>query len=271
MFESSDIEGLKSGISALEKTFTEFGNTLKDINNYINENINVGPDSAVFGELGGRLLDRWNENAATFSDFQANFESWNQLIAVVASQQGEFTAETMAQYKDTLASNKSTGSTLTSDSESGLSVQEMRDEKLEQSMVSSGTWKGTEGSGTVYEYYDADGHLVTVHKDKNDETVVKKEVRNINKDGSEGSAIETIDYGSGVDENGNVNATISTKDENGKTSSKIERSYNEDGTYVDIYYDADGTEVDKKFYNTDGSVRKPEIEETLDEETEATV
>lgn len=100
MAESFNIEGVKKEMNNIQHSFDEFAQKLSEINEYINENINKSESSAVFGELGAKLLNLWNYNSATFGDFYSNFESWSAVVSLITANNYEFTEETIAKYKD---------------------------------------------------------------------------------------------------------------------------------------------------------------------------
>lgn len=88
--EKFDYAAVKSSMDSLNTIFEEFAKNLRDINNEINDNVNVGPDSALFGEYGARLLDTWNQNASTFGDFYENFNSWSEMVTTIAANNESF-------------------------------------------------------------------------------------------------------------------------------------------------------------------------------------
>ena len=119
--EKFNVEKIKNKMNTLEIAF----NALSDANKIVNEEVNVGPGSVLFGEIGIVLLNIWNENASTFGDFHANFESWAQVVSVIAANNISFTEETIKTYKDN-------GSTLTyNDSATGtrLTISSLREVK----------------------------------------------------------------------------------------------------------------------------------------------
>ena len=63
----------------------------------MNELVNNGADSAIFGEVGSTLLNTWNYNASTFGDFHNNFQNWTEVVSVIAANNAEFvvTAESI--------------------------------------------------------------------------------------------------------------------------------------------------------------------------------
>ena len=129
--EKFNVEEVKNKMNTLETAFNALSDALSEANKIVNEEVNVGPESALFGELGTILLNTWNENASTFGDFHANFESWAQVVSVIAANNMSFTEETIKAYKDD-------GSTLTyKDSATGtrLTISSLREMKgYEQSV-----------------------------------------------------------------------------------------------------------------------------------------
>ena len=97
MNDTFNVEEVKTKMSTLETKFEEFATTLKDVNTVVNELVNNGADSAIFGEVGSTLLNTWNYNASTFGDFHNNFQNWTEVVSVIAANNAEFvvTAESI--------------------------------------------------------------------------------------------------------------------------------------------------------------------------------
>lgn len=117
MADIFNYEGVKSCMGTLDSKFSEFAEILKKANDYVNENIHVSHDSALYGDLGKKMLDSWNENASTFSDFYENFTSWSQLMASIMASYGNFENQTVQQA---LGTHQTTGAKM-------KGVQETRD------------------------------------------------------------------------------------------------------------------------------------------------
>lgn len=98
--ESFNVEGVQSAMSSLEEHFTSFAETLADANGYIETIINVGEDSAVFGDYGSKLQNIWNQNYVTFDNFHKNFESWSEVVALISANNADFTVGAEAVYRD---------------------------------------------------------------------------------------------------------------------------------------------------------------------------
>lgn len=75
---------LTSYAKELDEAFTEFGKVLAEVNELVNTSVNVTPDSSVYGTYGDKLLNLWNNNTSTFSDFKTNFQAWSQAVAVIS-------------------------------------------------------------------------------------------------------------------------------------------------------------------------------------------
>lgn len=161
--ESMNVEGVKAKMGELEVLFTEFADKLKDINDYVNLNVNNGSDSAIFGEVGTKLLNIWNDNAATFGDFHANFESWAKMVSLITVNNLEFADEVLKIYK-------SNGSNLAGVSDNRLEKVNTSPVVIQENNSKHGkTYEYYDGNGNrVREYKDADGNLFIVHiSDKN--------------------------------------------------------------------------------------------------------
>ncbi len=99
MAETFNSEGVKAKMSELETHFQKFAETLKDINTTVNELVNNGPDSAIFGEVGSSLLNTWNYNSSTFGDFHANFQNWTEVVSVIAANNAQFVVAAESIYR----------------------------------------------------------------------------------------------------------------------------------------------------------------------------
>lgn len=100
MSETFNSDAVKSKMSQLEGKFTEFATTLSEINTIVEDLVQNGEGSAVHGVVGQSLLRMWEENAATFQDFQANFDEWSKVVSVISHNNSEFEVAAKAIYKD---------------------------------------------------------------------------------------------------------------------------------------------------------------------------
>lgn len=246
MADIFNYEGVKACMGTLDSKFSEFAEILKKANDYVNENIHVSHDSALYGDLGKKMLDSWNENASTFSDFYENFTSWSQLMASIMASYGNFENQTVQQA---LGNHQTTGAKM-------KGVQETRDaikfntdladvkEKVGKgyTVLEQGVQEKVDlGNGqTRYTYID--GTSVTYITNANGEvtrTIVEKT------DGTIESNYKLEDGGSLVEK----------YDKNGKAvSSDI---VDPKGTVVMTREYSDRYEAEKViYYNSDGSVKR---------------
>ena len=173
MAERFDVENVKSKMAEIEAVFEQFANTLKQLNDYVETSINVSPDSAVYGDVGGRTLQIWDSNASTFGDFHANFESWAQVISLISASNQEFTNAAVMAYKDTAGTldgiegareyisnnyKKTSASAFSDLSEDSQRV--LLNASLEKNGVTSS--KNEDG---VTEFKDAKGNVIATYKD----------------------------------------------------------------------------------------------------------
>ena len=98
--ESFNVLGVQKAMESLEEYFTSFAETLADANGYIETIINVGEDSAVFGDYGSKLQNIWDQNYVTFDNFHKNFESWSEVVALISANNADFTVGAEAVYRD---------------------------------------------------------------------------------------------------------------------------------------------------------------------------
>ena len=235
--EKFNVEEVKNKMNTLETAFNALSDTLSEANKIVNEEVNVGPESALFGELGTILLNTWNENASTFGDFHANFESWAQVVSVIAANNMSFTEETIKAYKDD-------GSTLTyKDSATGtrLTISSLREMKGYEQSVNYIKGKFSDEKYDVTEGVDS-----LFVKDKEGNLVVEYIMEN-------GKITSTKWY----DSDGNYSVITYEVGEDGKLKKNV------------TYYDANGNVIEKpsSFYK-DGTLRPDLTGSSVDEPTE---
>ena len=92
--EKFDYEAVKSKMNELDALFGQFAAKLKEANDLVNSEVNTGAVSAIYGITGTNVLNTWNQNAATFSDFRDNFDKWSTLVTIVSMNNMNFDAET---------------------------------------------------------------------------------------------------------------------------------------------------------------------------------
>lgn len=88
-------DGVEECMNRLGDKFTEFEELLRKANNYVNDNIGVDKESAIYGEHGKKILNVWNDNASSFAEFYKNFEMWNEIVASMARSYTTFYRNTM--------------------------------------------------------------------------------------------------------------------------------------------------------------------------------
>ncbi len=235
--EKFNVEEVKNKMNTLETAFNALSDALSEANKIVNEEVNVGPESALFGELGTILLNTWNENASTFGDFHANFESWAQVVSVIAANNMSFTEETIKAYKDD-------GSTLTyKDDTTGerKSISSLREEKAQEQTIN---YVKNNFPEDKYDITESDNSLVI--KDKNGNIVVEYSMEN-------GKITSTKWY----DSDGNYSVITYEVGEDGKLKKNV------------TYYDANGNVIEKpsSFYE-DGTLRPDLTGSSGDESTE---
>lgn len=205
---------LKEAAGRLDSSFSQFASILMEANDLVNSRVNASCDECVFGAYGNQLLEMWNSNVPTFSEFKANFEAWSRAVSVIATRDENTEAIATAIYN-----NRATGADLTT--ATGQSVSEMREDiilstaKVDQNNNS--------GGGKTYRYYDENGVLTTRYENAEGEVWMQHS----------------------SDNNGNLVTTVCT-DSEGNTS-KIEFVRDADGNLVEkkvTFYDKDGKELE---------------------------
>lgn len=110
-------EVVKGKWDTLNSDFQAVGDILSSINESFNISVNVGANSAFYGIFGTNLLKEWNDNAASFDDFQKNFENWSNIISLIMASNVEVTEEVISQYQTT--GNEFTVNSIDTTGESG--------------------------------------------------------------------------------------------------------------------------------------------------------
>lgn len=267
MAERFDVENVKSKMAEIEAVFEQFANTLKQLNDYVETSINVSPDSAVYGDVGGRTLQIWDSNASTFGDFHANFESWAQVISLISASNQEFTNAAVMAYKDTAGTldgiegareyisnnyKKTSASAFSDLSEDSQRV--LLNASLEKNGVTSS--KNEDG---VTEFKDAKGNVIATYKDGVYYDADGKKIGNVEEykkwiekkytSSSDEKVIELpvkAEFSSLADAK-KMDGVETSELENGCTSAKWEK----DGYKYEAIYDSDGNLVGYKKYYAD--------------------
>lgn len=150
--EIFNVADLKEAAARLDTSFSEFANTLMELNDLVNSRVNASCDECIFGAgYGAQLLTMWNNNVPTFSDFKTNFESWSRAVSVIATRN-----ENTDTLVEAIYNNRTTGADLTTSS--GKTVSEMR-EAIETSTGSS----DASSSAATDIYFIQQGDKCTVH------------------------------------------------------------------------------------------------------------
>ena len=102
--EKFSVINVRNKMSNIENYFSEFSDTLSEINAFVQGNVNASLSSSAFGGLGGRLLAIWDHNASTFNDFHENFDNWAQVVAIIGANNNQFAIDALATYRDTAGS-----------------------------------------------------------------------------------------------------------------------------------------------------------------------
>ena len=269
--EKFRVDGVKTKMQTIEGYFTDFANTLDQLNAFVETNVNASLESSAYGDLGGRLINIWDYNAATFQDFHENFDNWAQTVAIIAANNSEFAVDANATYRDnagTLDGVQEARSYVSSNngvSNSGSNYAQLSNDA--KAIIDSSIAQGSTipesynmfGGKTVVaddgsiEYYDKDGKLIAK---RGADGLYYDGDGNLIGDGSYG------DYRKWLIENDytkSLDRTLNEKNNfGGKTIEKEDGSiefYDKDGKLVakkigDKYYDADGNEIgDSEAYN----------------------
>ena len=205
-------DALMKSASSLDDYFSRFADTLTEINELVNSQVNASPDECIFGNYAEQLRTMWNENVPTFGDFKENFEAWSRAVTVIASRNINTEDIVKAIYN-----NRTTGADLTASD--GRSIVDVRQEIMLNAADKS---ENNSGGGNTYTYYNENGEL-TMRFENADGDVFMQHTK---------------------DSHGNLISTVCT-DAYGNTS-KIEFVRDADGKLVEkniAYYDANGNKL----------------------------
>ena len=262
--EKFSIQGVKSKMQTIEGYFTDFATTLDQLNAFVETNVNASLESSAYGDLGGRLINIWDYNAATFQDFHENFDNWAQTVAIIAANNSEFAVDANATYRDNagtldgvqearsyVSSNNGVSNTgsnyaqLSNDAKAIIDSSIAQGSNIPESYNMFGGKTVVADDGSI-EYYDKDGKLIAK---KGADGLYYDGDGNLIGDGSYG------DYRKWLIENGHTKSIDRILNEKnnfgGKTIEKEDGSiefYDQDGNLVakkvgDKYYDKDGNEI----------------------------
>ncbi|MGN0967524.1 MAG: hypothetical protein ACI4OP_08125 [Candidatus Coprovivens sp.] len=248
-----DYTGVKSCMDSLDQKFSEFAELLRSVNDYMNDNIHIDHNSAIFGLLGEKFLNDWNENASTFGDFYENFSVWNQLMVNIMNQYGGFDD---AAVKNAIGQNQSSGATLAGVAETRAAIWEnnqLQDFK-EANLVAGANGVVEEGvvnKEILYDGYEQytyiDGTVVTYEK-AGDGSVQRMIVENV--DGTIDTKL-VLEDGGMVIERYDVNGKAYSSDIVGANGEVLAtRNYTDDYKNETItFYNADGSKDTIKIYD----------------------
>ncbi len=193
--EKFSVTNVRSKMATIENYFSDFADTLSEINAFIQGNVNASVASSVFGDLGGKLLAIWDHNASTFNDFHENFDNWAQVVAIIGANNNQFAVEALATYRDsagtldgvkearTLISKNNGIDNISSASDFGTLSSDAR--SVLDFLFRAKTRKVTdknEYDGKTISYTDADGNEIEIYYDS-DHNLVGRKVKD--KDGKE--------------------------------------------------------------------------------------
>ena len=175
-------------MNKIEGFFTNFSDTLDEINGFVQANVNASVASAVFGDFGGKLLNIWNNNAATFNDFHENFENWSQVVAIISANNKEFAVNAQATYRDNAGTlngvasarefiSRSNGLANVASTEGFGSLDESTRKVLDSAYRAQTQQieNNNKYGGKTLTYTDSEGKKITLYYDEEGLLVAKKE------------------------------------------------------------------------------------------------
>ena len=185
--EKFSVVNVKNKMSTIENYFSEFSDTLSEINAFIQGNVNASLASSAYGDLGGKLLSIWDHNASTFNDFHDNFDNWAQVVAIIATNNNQFAVDALATYRDTAGTldgvkearsfvSKNNGLENINKAE-GFGTLSFEARSVLDFIFRSKTRKDIDNNeyrGKTINYTDADGNVFDVYYDDEHKLVGKK-------------------------------------------------------------------------------------------------
>lgn len=185
--EKFSVVNVKNKMSTIENYFSEFSDTLSEINAFIQGNVNASLASSAYGDLGGKLLSIWDHNASTFNDFHENFDNWAQVVAIIGANNNQFAVDALATYRDTAGTldgvkeartliNKNNGLDDINKAD-GFGTLSTEARSVLDYVFRSKTRKVTnnnEYGGNTISYTDADGNTIDIYYDDDHHLVGKK-------------------------------------------------------------------------------------------------
>ena len=254
MADFFNYEGVEACMGTLDHKFSEFAEILKKANDYVNENIHVSHDSALYGNLGKKMLDSWNENASTFSDFYENFTAWSQLMSSIMASYGNFENQTV---KNAIGQNQSSGATLKGVAETRAAIAyntQLNDDlaALDKSLgkdykvIEQGVVNKEQLSNGQVRYTYVDGSVVTYSMKNNEvnKMVVEKA------DGTIETKYKLSDGGSVVEKYDKNGKAVSSNIVDAKGNVVMERIYTgEHEPEKIVFYNSNGKVTDTMIVN----------------------
>ncbi len=185
--EKFSVTNVSFKMQTIEDHFTAFADTLAKINAFVETNVNASLESSAYGDLGGKLISLWNQNAATFQDFHENFDNWSQVVAVISANNSEFTVDAQATYRDNAGTldgvqsardfvSKSNGLANVAATEGFNSLDEETREVLDSAYraTTEETKTNNQYGGKTISYTDAAGNKIELYYDEEGNYVGKK-------------------------------------------------------------------------------------------------
>lgn len=274
---------VQTKMKAIDGLFSEFAAVLKYINDDIQTNVNVGVDSAIFGEYGTAIKSAWDENAATFGDFYKNFNNWSALVSAATANNIDLSNEAIALYNSTgdkldgvpeAVQAIKDGKTPAKDSDAEL-VYDKYHKNVEE-IVENGKvvgYKFTDSSGNEITLKQKNGKWVYTDKDGKEINPYEKSEKYME---SASGSKSTNTYDAGNDEEKDDGTKDTESEENKEEDNGVpkgvddpdskethkysssdaywEKYTNKDGSTVEVEYHADGTKWHERYTDANGNV-----------------
>ena len=97
-FSADDVQRV---FNEIETLFDDFAKHIGEMNEYFETHIDQDVDSVILtpkGTYASRIFKAWTDNASTFTDFKASFQSWSDMVAKIQQSNGNFAEAIKALY-----------------------------------------------------------------------------------------------------------------------------------------------------------------------------
>lgn len=95
MAERLNYSVVEGKLSSFDASCDSMYNALKSIDDLVSESVGVS-GGAIYGQLGSKLAQDWDNNCARFLNFRGLFDEWHSAAVDIVTQNAEFEQDTVA-------------------------------------------------------------------------------------------------------------------------------------------------------------------------------